>query len=323
MAVSSRRLRVRTNPSSGRSLATLRKARALRSGDTIGIAAPASPIDEDVLEAGEQLIRALGFEPARGEGVTAKQGYLAGDDARRAAELMALVADPDVHGILCARGGYGCHRMVSALDAGAIRKFAKPLVGYSDIATLLLWQRRRAGLVGVHGPMLEGGNSSPGDAHRELARTLLGVGDPPRWSGESWVGGWREGRLTGGSLSLVVASLGTPWEIDTRGGILLLEEVNEAPYRIDRSLQQLLAAGKLAAVAGIGIGEMKDCDPSNEGPSARDVLREILTPLDVPIVAGLPFGHGELNRPWSHGGRAAIDAERGELELLDFPVARR
>lgn len=320
---SSRRLRVRTSPSSGRSLATLRKARALRPGDTIGIAAPASPIEEDVLEAGEQLIRALGFEPARGEGVTARYGYLAGDDARRAAELMALATDPDIHGILCARGGYGCHRMVSKLDDRVIRKAAKPLVGYSDITTLLLWQRQRAGLIGVHGPMLERGESTPAEAHRELARVLMGEGKPPRWSGETWVGGSREGRLTGGSLSLVVASLGTPWEIDTRDGILLLEEVNEAPYRIDRTLQQLLAAGKLDALAGIGIGELKDCEPGSEGPSAREVLREILIPLGIPMLAGLPFGHGESNRPWPHGGRATIDAERGELELLDFPVTRR
>ena len=176
---SSRRLRVRTSPSSGRSLATLRKARALRPGDTIGIAAPASPIEEDVLEAGEQLIRALGFEPARGEGVTARYGYLAGDDARRAAELMALATDPDIHGILCARGGYGCHRMVSKLDDRVIRKAAKPLVGYSDITTLLLWQRQRAGLIGVHGPMLERGESTPAEAHRELARVLRACRDRP------------------------------------------------------------------------------------------------------------------------------------------------
>ena len=276
-----------------------------------------------MLEAGEQLIRALGFEPKRGEGVTAKQGYLAGDDTRRAAQLMALASDPDVQGILCARGGYGCHRIVSKLDARVFRKAAKPLVGYSDITTLLLWQRRAAGLIGVHGPMLERGESNPADEHRELARALTGVGDTPRWHGETWTGGWREGRLTGGSLSLVVASLGTAWEIDTRDAILLLEEVAEAPYRIDRMLQQLLAAGKLADLAGIGIGELKDCEAPGGGPSAQDVLREILVPLGVPIVAGLPFGHAGPNRPWPHGGRAAIDAERGEIELIDFPVARR
>jgi muramoyltetrapeptide carboxypeptidase len=122
----------------------------------------------------------------------------------------------------------------------------------------------------------------------------------------------------------VVASLGTPWEIDTRDGILLLEEVHEAPYRVDRMLQQLHAAGKLAGLAGIGIGQMVDCDPSDpDSPRVEEVLAELLTPLGVPTLVGLPFGHGTENHPWPHGGRAAIDAERGEIELLEFPVARR
>ncbi len=159
-------------------MSTLRKARALRPGDTIGIATPASPIEEAVLEEGETLVRALGFEPRRGSSVTARHGYLAGDDERRADELTSLVTDPNVHGILCARGGYGCHRIIARLDASLFRKAAKPLVGYSDITTLLLWQRRAAGLMGVHGPMLETGEGMPGDDHRDLARALTGVGEP-------------------------------------------------------------------------------------------------------------------------------------------------
>jgi muramoyltetrapeptide carboxypeptidase len=305
-------------------VASLRKVHALRPGDTLGIATPAGPIDPEVLERGEELVRALGFEPRRGESVTARCGYLAGDDETRARDLMQLVADPDVHGVLCARGGYGCHRLIDRLDPAVFRRAAKPLVGYSDITTLLLWQRRRAGLMGVHGPMLERGLRTPSDSHRDLARILTGVGEPERLRGETLVGGWCEGRLTGGSLSLAVASLGTPWEIDTEGGILLLEEVNEAPYRIDRMLQQLRAAGKLDAVVGIGIGSLLGCEaPSGDGPSARDIVREILEPLGVPTVVAVPFGHGEENRPWPHGGRAAIDAERAEIELLEHPVARR
>lgn len=305
-------------------MATLRKARALRPGDTIGIATPASPVDPEALEAGEELVRALGFEPRRGTSVLARRGYLAGDDEGRAAELMALVVDPAVKGILCARGGYGCQRILSRLDAAAFRKAAKPLAGYSDITTLLLWQRRFAGLMGIHGPMLESGERAPGDTQRALARMLSGVGELPRLVGRSLVGGWREGRLTGGSLSLVVASLGTPWEIDTRDAILLLEEVGEAPYRIDRMLSQLRAAGKLAAVAGVGVGRLYDCGaPGGSGPDAAEVVREILAPAGVPTVVDLPFGHGGENRPWPFGGRAAIDGERGEIELLEFPVARR
>ncbi len=301
----------------------LRKARPLRPGDTVGLATPASPIEEDQLEAGEQLIRALGFEPRRGPGVLERAGYLAGDDAQRAAELQALVGDPDVAGILCARGGYGCQRLIAHLDAAAFRKAAKPLVGYSDVTTLLLWLRRSAGLMSVHGPMLETGDAAPGDGHRELARMLTAVGELPRWSGSPLTPGWSEGRLVGGSLSLVVASLGTPWEVDTRDAILLLEEVGDPPYRIDRMLVQLRAAGKLEAAAGIGVGSLHDSPAPPGGASADEVVRELLAPLGVPTLVGLPFGHGPDNRPWPHGGRAALDAGRGELELLEFPVARR
>jgi muramoyltetrapeptide carboxypeptidase len=311
-------------------LPVLRKVRALRPGDTIGIAAPASPIDEGELEAGEALIRELGFEPRRGPEVTARCGYLAGDDDRRARELMELVRDPDVHAILCARGGYGCQRIVSMLDAAAFRKAAKPLVGYSDVTTLLLWLRRAAGLMSVHGAMLDRVGRGVLEEHRALVRALMGTGEHPVWVGRplssavEGADGWREGRLTGGSLSLVVASLGTSWEVDTRGSILLLEEVHEAPYRVDRMLQQLRAAGKLEVAIGIGIGDMVDCTSANpESPGVEEVLEDVLAPLKVPIVIGLPFGHGERNLPWPYGGRAAIDAARGEIELLEFAVARR
>jgi len=134
---------------------SLRRPHAIRKGATIGIAAPAGPIDDVRLEAGEAMLRKLGFEVRRRADVGAQQGYLAGDDARRAAEFMELVNDPEVDAIVCARGGYGAHRIISMLDAQAVRRAAKPLVGYSDVTTLLLWQRRCAGLMGIHGPMLD------------------------------------------------------------------------------------------------------------------------------------------------------------------------
>jgi len=152
----------------------------------------------------------------------------------------------------------------------------------------------------------------------------MGVGAPPRLEGRPLAGGWREGRLTGGSLSVVVASLGTPWEVDTRDAIFMLEDVNEPPYRLDRMLQQLRAAGKLDSVVGVGVGSMLGCEDGDDlSIGADDVLKEILVPLGVPVVSELPFGHGAANLPWSHGGRAAIDGDRGEIELLEFSVARR
>lgn len=301
----------------------LRKARAIRPGDTIGISAPAGPVDPDLLEAGCEMLRRLGFEPFHRGDVTARRGYLAGDDTRRADELMELVRNPDVAAILCARGGYGAHRIMAQLDAAAFRRAAKPLVGYSDVTTLLLWQRRRAGIMGIHGPMLERGGDLPEEVTGSLVRSLTGSGPLPRLAGKGLVEGWAEGRLAGGSLNLTVASLGTPWEIDTRDAILLFEDVNEAPFRVDRMLQQLRAAGKLDDVVGVGVGAMTDCcDERYPEPCVEEVLDEILRPLGVPVVTDLPFGHVARNQAWPQGGRAAIDGSRGEVELLEHAVTR-
>lgn len=301
----------------------LRKPRALRRGSTIGIAAPAGPIDAERLASGLAVLRKLGFEVVHAADLTRRTGYLAGDDARRAEEFMQLVKDPQIHAIYCARGGYGCQRILSRLDPQEVRRAAKPLMGYSDITTLLLWQLRRAGLMGFHGPMFDRPGGLTAESKRAITTALLGLGPPQRIVGKSMVRGWAEGRLTGGSLKLVVGSLGTAWEIDTRGAILLFEEINEAPYSIDRMLSQLQAAGKFDELVGIGIGSLADCThPTQPEPTALEVIKEILTPLGLPVVCELPFGHTDHNLPWALGARAAIDADRGEIELLELAVAK-
>ena len=302
----------------------LKKARAIRPGARIGIAAPAGVVSPERIEEGEALIRRLGFEPFRRADLGARRGYLAGDDERRAAELMELVADPAIDAILCARGGYGCHRIVGRLDAALVRKAAKPLVANRAITTVMRGQRRCAGLVGIHGPMLERRHTAGSETLASLVRALSGCGAPLRLPGRTLCEGWAEGRLVGGSLSLVAASLGTPWEIDTRGAILMLEEVGELPYRVDRMLQQLLAAGKFESLAGVGIGSIIGCEDERYPDLGVDaLLRELLPSLGVPVLTDLPFGHGEANLAWPLGARAAIDADRGEIELLESGVARR
>jgi len=232
------------------------KPRALAPGATLGIAAPGGPVDPEKLAAGEALLRRAGFETLRREDLLARRSYMAGDDARRVAEFMDLVADDRVDGIVCARGGYGCDRIIASLDAERVRAAAKPLVGYSDVTALLLWQRRCAGLMGIHGPMLDRGGDVDPEAFAMLVAQLRGEAVvPAALRGTGRGGGSASGRLVGGSLTLVTASLGTSWEVDTRGAILLLEDVGERPYRIDRMLQQLLGAGKVARVAGVGIGD--------------------------------------------------------------------
>jgi len=307
-------------------LPSLLKARAIRPGDRIAIVAPAGPIDEGRLRAGQRLIAEMGFEPVFRPDVLACSGYLAGEDDRRAAELTQWVADPEVSAIWCARGGYGSSRLISRLNPVQFREARKPLVGYSDITTLLLWQRRQAGLMGIHGPMFDLAAQSPaGPAAEALARALCGTEPrPPTWMGRGLCGGQAVGRLTGGSLSLSVASLGTPWEIQTRGAILMLEDVTEPPYRIDRMLDQLRCAGKFEKVVGIGLGGMTDCvDSRYPDRDVEAVLVDFFRPLGVPVVLDLPFGHGDQNRAWPYGGRASINGDRGELNLLESAVSTR
>ncbi len=300
----------------------LRKARALSPGATIGIAAPAFAVDAEAVEAGEAQLREAGFDTVRRDDLTDCSGYLAGDDRRRACELMDLIDDAGVDAIICARGGYGCHRIVADLDPLRVRAAAKPLLGFSDITTLFLWQWKRAGLVGLHSPMLEKREGMLPAELDSLLRTL-GGDVPPLLKGEPQGRGRGEGPLIGGSLTLLTASLGTPWEVDTRGAILLFEEVAEKPYALDRMLRQLGAAGKLDALAGVGVGHLVDCvDPKRPTPSAEDVVLEALAPLGIPTVLGLPFGHGRPNLTWPFGVRGALDAERGELEVLEPGVER-
>jgi muramoyltetrapeptide carboxypeptidase len=303
---------------------SLRRPRAIRPGARIAIAAPAGPVDPEALDSGRTALERLGFETVAREDVLDRDGYLAGSDDRRAAELMEFVRDPGIDAILCARGGYGCHRIVDSLDSSAFREAAKPLVGYSDITTLLLWQRKHAGLLGIHGPMLEKKDSLGGEAGSALIRALQGTGPLPRYAGQTLVGGWGEGRLVGGSLTVCVASLGTPWEIDTRDSILMLEDVTELPYRIDRMLQQLRAAGKFDRAVGIALGGFTDCDDERYPDwTVERLFDEVFGSLAIPVVAGLPFGHGGQNRPWPFAGRAAIDGSRGELEILESAVTTR
>ena len=295
------------------------RPRALASGGVIGLAAPAGPIDPERLEAGRRALCERGFEVIFSEDITERRGYLAGDDARRADELMRLVDDPAVGAIVCVRGGYGCQRIVESLDAARIRRAAKPLVGYSDITTLLLWQARVAGLGGIHGPMLERGEGFDAEALDALCESLQGDDRGRVLPGRGNARGVVEGPLCGGSLSLVVASLGTPWEIDTRDGILLIEDVHEAPYKLDRMLQQLRAAGKLEGAAlGIGVGALTACDSAEaDAPGAEEVVAEVLDPLELPRVEGLRFGHLAANFAWPVGARARLDSDSGALTFLE------
>jgi muramoyltetrapeptide carboxypeptidase len=298
------------------------KPRAVRKGDCIAVVAPGFAVIPERLEAGAERLRSAGFRVCWRPDVLAQEGYLAGDDARRAAELMQWIRDDDVGALVCARGGWGAARILARLDAARVRKARKALVGFSDATTLLLWQLRRAGLAGFHGPMLER-DAGPSDAELErLVRALAGEPLAPL-AGAGRRGGRAEGRLVGGSLTLLAACLGTPFEVDTRGAILAFEEIGEKPYAIDRDLSHLAAAGKLEAAAGFAVGSLLGCeDPKRATPTADEVVVSILSRWKKPLVTGLPFGHEQPNLVWPVGVQARLDGKRGELVFLEAGVVR-
>lgn len=294
----------------------MRKPRALRPGDTVAVVAPASPAPAAAVERGIARLEAWGLRVVRGRHLAARRGYLAGSDAERAADLMDALTDPAVRAVLCVRGGYGTPRLLDRLDYAALAPHPKIVVGYSDITALLLALHRRAGWLVFHGPMVAadlGAEAASAYTLEHLWRALfrpapLGrVAHPP--SGSSPVvirPGLATGRLTGGNLSLVAATLGTPYEIRTRGRILFLEDVGEAPYRVDRLLTHLGNAGRLDGVAGIAYGEAEE--------GVLEVLEDRLGGLAVPVVAGLAVGHGPHKATLPLGVRAALDADGLRVE---------
>ncbi len=301
-------------------LRPLLRPRALRPGDAIGVCAPAGPVmNPDALAQGLAWLESLGHPLVLGPNLRARCGYLAGSDELRLADFLALVRDPRVAVILCARGGYGVGRFLRRLDPAELRAARKLVVGYSDETMLLGYLYRLCGLVSLHGPMLER-DDVPADARARQVALMRGepAGQGSLY-GKKRRGGRVEGPLVGGNLKMLEASLGTPWEIDLDGAILFLEEVSEAPYAIDRSLVHLREAGALERVRGVALGQLVGCESSRyPGASAGEAVREILGPVvDGPIVEDLPFGHVADHRALGFGVRARLDGDRAELTLLE------
>jgi len=308
------------------------KAKALRPGATIGVVAPASPVTPERIEYGLQWLRDHGYRVVTGPHLFAQRGYLAGTDRERASDLLEMFARPEVEAIFCARGGYGTPRLLSLLDYDLIRENPKILLGYSDVTALHLAIQRQTGLVTFHGPMVE---SDPqvgfvdynwlGVLRAIAAPSPLGlVENPPAGPALRVIrGGRAQGPLVGGNLSLICATMGTPYEIDTRGKILFLEDVGEAPYRMDRMLNQLLLAGKLQAASGIVIGESVGCEQApGDRPSLTlyEVLADLLSSLGKPVLYGLAIGHGFYKATLPLGVEAVLDATAGHLEVIEPAV---
>jgi len=304
----------------------MRKVRPgpLRKGDVIAVVALAGPVDPARLARGLARLSAAGFVPETAEGVLDREGYLAGNDGHRAAQMEWALTLPEARAVMAARGGYGTTRLLPLVDWKKAAARPRLLVGYSDMTAILAYVSTRFGLAAIHGPMAAAdlGGRPDGGALDAFVR-LVGGNVTPRepWGTpcERLRGGGAEGILTGGCLSVLTALLGTPYEPDFRGALLFLEDVREPSYRIDRMLTQWVQSGRLRKVAGIVAGKIAPMDKGGE-EEIRKLFTSVGKRLSVPVWYGFPAGHTRPNFPLPFGVRARIDA-RGRLFLLESPVA--
>ncbi|MFI8826257.1 LD-carboxypeptidase [Streptomyces sp. NPDC053431] len=301
------------------------RPRRLRPGARVAVVAPSGPIPEDRLQAGLDILRGWDLDPVVAPHVLDTHptlGHLAGTDADRARDLTEAWCDPTVSAILCARGGYGAQRMVDLLDWTAIRAAGpKVFVGYSDVTALHEAFAGRLGLATLHGPMVAAAAFLKDTRTQESLRATLFEPESVRTIGPGTarplVPGRARGVTLGGCLCLLAADLGTPHARRTaRGGLLLLEDTGEEPYRLDRMLTQLLRSGWLDGVAGIGLGSWEECGPYED---VRAVLLDRLGTLGVPVLEGMGFGHHESAPTMPLGIPAVLDTHTGTL-TLDVPA---
>jgi muramoyltetrapeptide carboxypeptidase len=333
------------------------KPRALRRGDPIAVVAPAGPFDRESFDAGVAIV-ASRYQVRYAPGIFERSRYLAGDDPRRLNELNQALADPDIRAIFCARGGYGAMRLLDRLqlpgepkrdaggpngdagdtadtenagdageveDAGAARRaarrIAKPLVGFSDITALHQWYQQH-GLISIHGPVLTQLGRLGQSTHERLFSLLESASPAASLHGtETLVAGRAEGPLLGGNLSVFTRLLGTPFMPPLDGAILLLEDLAERPYRLDRMWTHLELAGVLRRIAGIVLGSFSGCEERDANYTSVDVLRDLAAKVGVPCAAGFPIGHGEYNEPVPLGARVRLDADTLTLTFLEPAVA--
>ncbi len=306
------------------------KPPALRAGDTVGIIAPASTIKRDGLEAGCEALRRAGYRPFYFESILDQDLYFAGSVERRVRELEDMFARDDVRAIVCARGGYGANYLLPALDLKKIMAHPKIFVGYSDLTCLLTYFADTSGCVTFHGPMAakdwahEDGVDMP-SWRAALSRTSaweLNLSACPSVTG--LMDGAAEGILYGGCLSILVASLGTPYEIKTDRKILFLEDVAAKPFQIDRMLMQLKLAGKFAGARGIVFGEMNDCvQTANQGYTLEEVVLRVVGDLGIPVAYGVRSGHvtaGNITLPIGVRAALSVRGSKVGLKILEAAV---
>jgi len=307
----------------------MRKPRALAPGDRLAIVAPASPFTREEFDSGLHELRRLGFVPVYDDSVFARQRYVAGSAAVRAAAIHAAWRDPSIAGLIAVRGGYGSAQLLPLLDREEARRASKPFIGYSDLTSMLTYLTIGCERVAFHGPMLAGrlGRGAAGYDEDSFVSALCRrepAGELAAPELESVRGGEASGVLLGGTLTQLLASLGTPYAFEPPAGyVLFLDEVGERPYRLDRMVTQLAQAGLLARAAAVVIGQLPGCDEPSGEPTARAVIADLLADFPGPVVIGFPSGHTvgpAMTLPF--GVRARVIAgDRPRLVIEEAAVA--
>ena len=301
---------------------------ALQPGDTVGIIAPAGAFNRERFLTGCERLRQMGYRPFYLDSIFDRDLYFAGSVQRRVRELEELFERDEVRAVLCARGGYGCNYLLPELNISRIAAHPKIFVGCSDVTTLLTRFLDAAGLVTFHGPMVEKAFASPDGVDLASWSAATNSAEPWQITGEMepLVEGTAEGVLYGGCLSLLVESLGTPYEMRTEGVILFVEDVNVKPYQVDRMLMHLKLAGKWGGVRGLVFGEMADCRQSADQPyDVQEVITRVVGDLGIPVAYGLRSGHvSRANITLPLGVRARLKVESSvQLDILEPSVSVR
>ncbi|MFU0789363.1 S66 peptidase family protein [Cerasibacillus sp. JNUCC 74] len=294
----------------------------LHQGDTVGILAPAGPPDSSRLQQGILFLEKMGLEVRLGEHVNKVDGYLAGNDRERLEDFQSMIVDPSIKAIIFARGGYGTARIALQLPYSWMKKQPKIIWGYSDITYLHTAIRQRTGLVTFHGPMLSS-DIGRDDFDSISAVMFKQLFQPMTYTYTEQIAplyvianGEATGMLVGGNLSILVSTLGTPFEIDTTNRIVLLEDIGEEPYKVDRMLNQLKLSGKLASAAGIVLGDFAGaCPKIVPSLTLERVFNDYLSDLDIPVLAGFKIGHCMPNIAIPLGTEAKLSTKQKTLKI--------
>jgi len=312
------------------------KPKKLKTGGTIGLVAPGYSIDPEKFYIAVETLGKMGFKTHHTHRILEHDGYFSNTDEERAIDLMEMFINPEVDAILCVRGGYGCTRILDMLDYDLIKQNPKPLVGFSDVTALLNTIYKEAGLIGFHGPV---GITLDNEYSQTYFKRILMeapetmpmknaiLEDPEDYTDSEYhrytiTPGTGEGELVGGNLSLVTALMGTPYEIDLTDKLVFLEEVEEAPYRIDRMLTQFIASATLPKAKGIIFGIFKGCDrlKTSDNFTLMEVIRDRIAPLGIPAMYGMSFGHVPHNLTLPVGVNAYFNATKKQLRLVEPAV---